>query len=324
LPSDLFASDRWPSPSPEDVVRQRVRARARYLVRRRLLPVAAVVLLGSAAVIQGFPGTDSASQVHVTDNRRVDDGAVVDSGAPAAGETSPQTGGTGSARPPQRGSARGGAAGGPESGSPLPSGSAPDGGGPPLVLDREGDGMPSSCSEMGTECVQGGLNGVDGWDSQPALDWISGDVAGRRGRLTATLRLLDLGRPLDSEQVTEAKYGIDITVGSVVLGWAVMRDVRSGAVTVQATMGGRAVALASQQWVVDVAHSLITVSADYAELNAMGGTRVFQPGARATPTFTTYSISRPETPNVSGQASAQTAWDQMEPGQRGKWAQLGS
>ena len=70
MPSELWNTDHWPSPSPEAIVRARVLGRARTIQRRRLAPVIAALLLASAAAVYTrLPGHESSSShVLVTDN----------------------------------------------------------------------------------------------------------------------------------------------------------------------------------------------------------------------------------------------------------------
>lgn len=172
----------WPSPSAPDVVRARIRARAKTLIRRRL--AAAATALCTVVVVVAVPrldGTESTQRVQFADEPGggeaeavgQDAGPGADDAFSADGE-GPVTVAPEGGRPSTLGGSRTGSGPGtPPAGSnqPAPAPSPSDGSRPPLMTDPAGDA---------------------GADGAPSIDLVAGSVRMEGGVLVAAAAVVDL------------------------------------------------------------------------------------------------------------------------------------
>ena len=194
--TDLWDTDEWVSPSPEDEVRARVRRRARSLSRRRTVPMFAVLLLAAMMAIQQLPSTQSSSYVRVTGEGEHEEGraeepsasdeeAAEDQHEVAAGTTTSSTTTTSSL--PRRIDIEEpiNAGVGFEPASPYLAEREDEG---PLFVDPEGDAFYNSQCPWDT-C--GGTTLDDTTPSQPAFDFTATDIRCTDKAMRLSLTLVD-------------------------------------------------------------------------------------------------------------------------------------
>lgn len=206
--TDLWDTDEWLSPSPEDEVRARIRRRARSLGRRRTLPALAALLLAGTMALQQLPGTEQSSYLRVTGEGEQESGEAPSqdeaqateeeaAGTTTSSSTTTSSTTTTTHRSPRTGIEVGGIGAGIY--GPPPTEIVQRDGDEPLFSDDAGDARyHTGCADE--PCPDGADLDEDS-RSQPAVDFLTGDVRCTDKAMRLSFTLLDPDAPFDANSL---------------------------------------------------------------------------------------------------------------------------